>query len=138
VIDEEHEDVPQDQGNADICMWTRTAVHLLYMVVASLGILGGRMRTKMSLLGAFCRVVIAALLCLMVLFRLLLCLLLQFLRALGPNLNRSPPPHHDMARCLDRASPQGAGINGVCFRAQAEVWGVVDASLQVVYARDRG
>jgi hypothetical protein len=135
MVDEEHENVPQDQGNTDVCMWTWT-VHLLHMLVG-LGILCGRMRTKVSLLGAFCGVVVAALLCLVVLFRLLLCLFLQFLRALGPDLNGSPPLDNDMARCLDRASPQEAGIDGVCFRSRAEVWGVADASLQVVDAWDR-
>lgn len=137
MVDEEHEYVPQDQGNTDVCMWTWT-VHLLHMLVASLGVLRGRMRTEMALLGAFCGVVVAALLCLMVLLRLLLCLFLQFLRALGPDLNGGPSLDNDMARCLDRASPQEAGIDGVCFGSWAEVWGVADASLQVVYALDRG
>lgn len=115
MVDKEHEDVSQDQSYSNVRVRTRT-FHLLDVLAVVLVLLGP-VHACVAFLVAFCRVIIAALLRLVVLllfnFLLLFCLLLQLLRPLDSKLNGSSLLNNVASWHFDGTNPQQVGIQHI-------------------------
>ena len=115
MVDKKHEDVPQDEchTNVGVRAW---AIHLLDMLVIVL-IFFGRVNTSVAFLMPFGRVVVAALLCLMVLFFLNLLLvfglLLQLLCPFDSKLDGRSLFNDIASWRLDSTNAQKARIHSI-------------------------